>query len=396
MSTKSSRSRRAAIWTVALGCALLAGGGGATANGGALALPSGRALDELRERAQAVADEVTSLELRLQDLRAQGVRIDNAIEAASRDIGVLELELARAEAALDAATKGYVGRAVEVYKRGAGGDLAILLSATDIAELETLARAASARAEAGVRSLERLKRSQEDLSTTQARLEERKRALMDDKAAAAEVGVRMEAVLTTRRATLRELTSRVEELEIEVARAAARRTAQREAELREAELREAELREAELREAELREAELGEAELREAELGEAEQRGSEGGASGGTPTGAAAEGPEAPGARSIGTGVTFEGIASWYGPGFEGNLTASGDVFHRAGHTAASRDLPLGTWLRVSFEGRGVIVLVNDRGPYIEERILDLSEGAAQQIGLTGLGWIQAEIVLPR
>lgn len=376
MSTKSSRSRRAAIWIVALGCALLAGGGGATAKGGALALPSGRALDELRERAQAVADEVTSLELRLQDLRAQGVRIDNAIEAASRDIGVLELELARAKAALDAATEGYVERAVEVYKRGAGGDLAILLSATDIAELETLARAASARAEAGVRSLERLKRSQEDLTTTQARLEERKRALMDDKAAAAEVGVRMEAVLTTRRATLRELTSRVEELEVEVARAAARRTAQREAELREAELREAELREAE---------------PRGSEEGAVEE-----GASGGTPTGAAAEGPEAPGARFIGTGVTFEGIASWYGPGFEGNLTASGDVFHRAGHTAASRDLPLGTWLRVSFEGRGVIVLVNDRGPYIEERILDLSEGAAQQIGLTGLGWIQAEIVLPR
>jgi len=376
VSTKSSRSRRAAIWIVALGCALLAGGGGATAKGGALALPSGRALDELRERAQAVADEVTSLELRLQDLRAQGVRIDNAIEAASRDIGVLELELARAKAALDAATEGYVERAVEVYKRGAGGDLAILLSATDIAELETLARAASARAEAGVRSLERLKRSQEDLTTTQARLEERTRALMDDKAAAAEVGVRMEAVLTTRRATLRELTSRVEELEVEVARAAARRTAQREAELREAELREAELREAE---------------PRGSEEGAVEE-----GASGGTPTGAAAEGPEAPGARFIGTGVTFEGIASWYGPGFEGNLTASGDVFHRAGHTAASRDLPLGTWLRVSFEGRGVIVLVNDRGPYIEERILDLSEGAAQQIGLTGLGWIQAEIVLPR
>ena len=381
MSTKSSRSRRAAIWIVALGCALLAGGGGATAKGGALALPSGRALDELRERAQAVADEVTSLELRLQDLRAQGVRIDNAIEAASRDIGVLELELARAKAALDAATEGYVERAVEVYKRGAGGDLAILLSATDIAELETLARAASARAEAGVRSLERLKRSQEDLTTTQARLEERKRALMDDKAAAAEVGVRMEAVLTTRRATLRELTSRVEELEVEVARAAARRTAQREAELREAELREAE---------------LGEAEPRGSEEGAVEEGAVEEGASGGTLTGAAAEGPEAPGARFIGTGVTFEGIASWYGPGFEGNLTASGDVFHRAGHTAASRDLPRGTWLRVSFEGRGVIVLVNDRGPYIEERILDLSEGAAQQIGLTGLGWIQAEIVLPR
>ncbi len=97
----------------------------------------------------------------------------------------------------------------------------------------------------------------------------------------------------------------------------------------------------------------------------------------------------------IDTGVTFEGIASWYGPGFEGRPTASGAIFHADGLTAASLDLPLGTWLRVTRGARSVVVLVNDRGPYIEDRILDLSHGAAEILGFTGLAWISAEIVLP-
>ena len=81
----------------------------------------------------------------------------------------------------------------------------------------------------------------------------------------------------------------------------------------------------------------------------------------------------------VGTGVTFEGIASWYGPGFEGNHTASGDIFDSALFTAASKTLPLGTWLYVEHHGRGVVVFVNDRGPYVEDRILDLSEAAAKR-----------------
>ncbi|MDQ3878050.1 MAG: septal ring lytic transglycosylase RlpA family protein, partial [Actinomycetota bacterium] len=103
--------------------------------------------------------------------------------------------------------------------------------------------------------------------------------------------------------------------------------------------------------------------------------------------------PEIP-AGFAGTGVTFEGIASWYGPGFAGRPTASGQIFDPNLYTAASLDLPLGTWLYVTFGGRGVVVLVNDRGPYIGGRVLDLSHAAAQALGITGLGWINAEVLV--
>jgi rare lipoprotein A len=84
------------------------------------------------------------------------------------------------------------------------------------------------------------------------------------------------------------------------------------------------------------------------------------------------------------------GLASWYGPGFEGSLTASGEVFDPYGFTAAHRTLPLGTQLTVSYAGRSVQVTVNDRGPYSGGRDLDLSQGAAEYLGLTssGVDWV--------
>jgi len=84
------------------------------------------------------------------------------------------------------------------------------------------------------------------------------------------------------------------------------------------------------------------------------------------------------------------GLASWYGPGLEGQLTASGEVFDPYGFTAAHRTLPLGTQLTVSYAGRSVEVTVNDRGPYSGGRDLDLSQGAAEYLGLTaaGVDWV--------
>lgn len=84
------------------------------------------------------------------------------------------------------------------------------------------------------------------------------------------------------------------------------------------------------------------------------------------------------------------GLASWYGPGFEGSVTASGEVFDPYGYTAAHRTLPLGTQLTVSYAGRSVQVTVNDRGPYSGGRDLDLSQGAAEYLGLTatGVDWV--------
>jgi rare lipoprotein A len=80
------------------------------------------------------------------------------------------------------------------------------------------------------------------------------------------------------------------------------------------------------------------------------------------------------------------GLASWYGPGFAGSPTASGDVFDPDGFTAAHKTLPFGTQLTVSYRGRSTQVVVNDRGPYSGGRDLDLSQGAAEYLGLTRAG----------
>lgn len=89
------------------------------------------------------------------------------------------------------------------------------------------------------------------------------------------------------------------------------------------------------------------------------------------------------------------GLASWYGPGFYGKTTASGVPYNAYGHTAASKTLPLGTKLLVTYRGNSIPVTVNDRGPYVAGRVLDLSQGAAQDIGLTrqGVGYINYRVL---
>lgn len=96
------------------------------------------------------------------------------------------------------------------------------------------------------------------------------------------------------------------------------------------------------------------------------------------------------------TGQILSGYASWYGEAFHGRPTASGEVFDQYGFTCAHRTLPFGTWLRVTFKDRSVIVKVNDRGPFVSGRFLDLSRGAAEAIGLGGVQWVDCEIVVPR
>lgn len=96
---------------------------------------------------------------------------------------------------------------------------------------------------------------------------------------------------------------------------------------------------------------------------------------------------------SIG-GHTFSGMASYYG-NESGSRTASGQRFNQNAMTAAHRSLPFGTRLRVTHGSRSVVVTINDRGPFIRGRVLDLSTGAARAIGLTGagVGRVTAEVV---
>jgi rare lipoprotein A len=86
--------------------------------------------------------------------------------------------------------------------------------------------------------------------------------------------------------------------------------------------------------------------------------------------------------------LTFRGIASYYGYDWAGNKTASGQRFNPEAMTAAHRSLPFGTRVRVTNtrNGRSVVVRINDRGPYIRGRVIDLSSGAARIIGMIGSG----------
>jgi rare lipoprotein A len=99
-------------------------------------------------------------------------------------------------------------------------------------------------------------------------------------------------------------------------------------------------------------------------------------------------------AISSAIGRSFSGVASFYG-NESGHQTASGQRFNQEAMTAAHRTLPFGTKLRVTHGSRSVVVTINDRGPYIRGRVLDLSTGAARAIGLTsaGIGHVTAEVI---
>ena len=108
--------------------------------------------------------------------------------------------------------------------------------------------------------------------------------------------------------------------------------------------------------------------------------------------------PVRPAAPQVGIVTsTLSGTASWYGPGFHGRRSASGEVFNQNALTAAHRTLPFGTRVRVTNirTGQQVVVRINDRGPFSRGRIIDLSAAAAGQIGLraSGVGQVQLEVL---
>jgi peptidoglycan lytic transglycosylase len=104
-----------------------------------------------------------------------------------------------------------------------------------------------------------------------------------------------------------------------------------------------------------------------------------------------------PPAESPRVGLVETGVASWYGPGYDGKRTSSGERFDQDDLTAAHASWAFGTRVRVTFPttGRSVVVRINDRFPNHKGRVIDLSRGAARQIGLIGpgTGRVRLEIV---
>ncbi len=105
---------------------------------------------------------------------------------------------------------------------------------------------------------------------------------------------------------------------------------------------------------------------------------------------AVTQGPPPP----AGTFKTTEGLASYYGQKFHGRITSSGETYNMYRLTAASRDIPLGTMIRVTRldNNRAVSVKVNDRGPFVEGRILDLSYEAARRLDMLDVGLAKVRI----
>jgi|SRR5579875_3411726 len=104
---------------------------------------------------------------------------------------------------------------------------------------------------------------------------------------------------------------------------------------------------------------------------------------------------------SAGKTAWKDGVASWYGEEFQGNPTASGEIFNMNALTAAQRDLPLGTEIRVTNlrNHRSLVLRINDRGPFVPGRMLDVSRAAASRLGFVGRGMapVSIEIVkLPK
>ncbi len=96
------------------------------------------------------------------------------------------------------------------------------------------------------------------------------------------------------------------------------------------------------------------------------------------------------------TGEVLVGLASWYGPGFVGSPTASGAPYDPERLTCAHKTLRLGTVIRVSANGRAVSCLVNDRGPYVGPRILDMSRSGSRALGYDGVAQVVIEVLAPQ
>ena len=99
--------------------------------------------------------------------------------------------------------------------------------------------------------------------------------------------------------------------------------------------------------------------------------------------------------KEVSPGFRMKGVASWYGHKFHGRPTASGEIYNMHDLTAAHKTLPLGTYVRVhNLENdRRVDVRINDRGPFVRGRIIDLSYTAANRIGIVGPGTARVEVI---
>lgn len=100
--------------------------------------------------------------------------------------------------------------------------------------------------------------------------------------------------------------------------------------------------------------------------------------------------------KFVQSGFAQSGVASWYGPGFHGKTTASGETYNMHALTAAHNTLPLNTVLKVTnlANNKEVLVRVNDRGPFVDDRLIDLSFAAATKLEMVSSGTVPVRVVV--
>lgn len=313
-----------------------------------------------REDLDAATARALELEEEVSGLRAELEAIAERIAVTSDRMRTQRIVVARANQRLEEAQARYDERIVQVYKRGALDPMTILFSADTLSDLLTRAGVLSRLAEEDAQVVSDLKVAAADALYQQTVLED---LMAQDSALEREQKARLKAL----ERALDEQEALVERLS-EEARAA--------------------LLEARRFDAETRQS------WREASLPLGIQ----------IPRAVATVEPYADRTYQVSaymprryetTGVSWTAVASWYGPGFHGRGTASGQVFNAADFTCASRTLPFGTVLALTLGEKRVIVYVNDRGPYVEGRDLDLSAAAARALGFWGVTRLHAEIITP-
>ena len=314
-------------------------------------------LDQARREQQAARAEAALARAGLAELSGRYARVQaNAHRAAARLIdaylqeSLLQAEVARARSLLD-------NRADAIYRAGPAAFMEVLLDSTDPGDFLARQKMIEGALNQGVGDATEALGALDRIAELRAEIEKRRAELAARQAELAEIRTVMEIRLAEAEAAAREAGREIDDL-----------LAAREQLLHAAGV------------------EQGFEDLIQVngELGRLlEYLGPEGGRGCEIP----------PDLEPIGQG--FTGEASFYGDEFAGNPTAIGHPFNPDLFTAAHRTLPLPSFLHVTYQGRCATVLVNDRGPYVDGRVLDLSEAAAKYIGLPGVGIVHAEILRP-
>jgi len=316
------------------------------------------------EQAQGELDEATAkafdLERQVEDLEAENRALAERLVVAAERVRVQRAEVEAADIRLSDARARYERRLVEVYKRGAVDTIALLLSSDTLTDLLARAAVLSRIAEDDSQVVSDLNVAASDARYQEATLEE---LLAQDRQLKREQEDRLaqlERALAEQEALVVQLTAEARAALLEARRVGAQSREQWQA----------------------ASIPIG-TEIPRARATVDPYTGYQYLISAYMPR------------RYRSTGESWTAVCSWYGPGFNGRRTSSGQIFNEDDLTCASRTLPFGTVLALTRGDRRVIVYVNDRGPFIAGRDLDLSKAAAYALGFSGVEPVRAEVVIP-